>query len=52
VLCFLSLFHFAHRLRHTLHDAVRLQSPIISILCYGSALAGSLWAAYLLWQVA
>ena len=50
-LCFLSLFHWAHRFRHTLHDAVRLKNPIIAILCYGSALVGSGIAAYLLWQV-
>ena len=47
-LAFLSLFHFAHRLRHTLHDAVRLKGPFIAILCYGAAVAGSVWAAYLL----
>ena len=51
-LCFLSLFHAAHRLRHTLADAVRLKSPVISILCYGSALVGTVAAAYLLLQVA
>ena len=47
-LAFLSFFHFAHRLRHTLHDAVRLKGPVIAILCYGAAVAGSVWAAYLL----
>ena len=47
-LAFLSFFHFAHRLRHTLHDAVRLKGPMIAILCYGAAVAGSVWAAYLL----
>jgi fumarate reductase subunit D len=51
-LCFLSLFHWAHRFRHTLHDAVRLKSPIIAVLCYGVALVGSVAAAYLLWQAA
>jgi fumarate reductase subunit D len=47
-LAFLSFFHFAHRLRHTLHDAVRLKGPVITILCYGAAVAGSVWAVYLL----
>ena len=50
-LCVLSLFHWAHRFRHTLHDAVRLAHPMIAALCYGAAIAGSTWAAYLLWQV-
>ena len=50
-LCFLSLFHWAHRFRHTLHDAVRLKGPIVALLCYGAALAGSVAAAYLLLQV-
>ncbi len=51
-LCVLSLFHAAHRFRHTLHDAVRLTHPMIAVLCYGAAVAGSASAAYLLWQVA
>jgi fumarate reductase subunit D len=50
-LCFLSLFHWAHRFRHTLHDAVRLKSPVIAALCYGGALVGSIVAAYLLLQI-
>lgn len=50
-LCVLSLFHSAHRFRHTLHDAVRLAHPMITALCYGAAVAGSALAAYLLWQV-
>ena len=47
-LCVLSLFHWAHRFRHTLHDALRLKSPMIAALCYGAALVGSVIAAYLL----
>ena len=50
-LCVLSLFHWAHRFRHTLHDAVRLSHPMITALSYGAAVAGSALAAYLLWQV-
>ena len=52
VLCVLSLFHWAHRFRHTLHDAVRVTHPVIAVLCYGAAVAGSALAVYLLWQVA
>ena len=51
-LCVLSLFHWAHRFRHTLHDAVRIKGRIINVLCYGGAVVGSVIAAYLLWQVA
>ena len=47
----LSLFHWAHRFRHTLHDAVRLTTPMIAAVCYGSAVVGSVTAAYLLWNV-
>jgi fumarate reductase subunit D len=47
----LSLFHWAHRFRHTLHDAFRLKHPMIATLCYGAAVAGSAMAAYLLWQI-
>ena len=50
-LCVLSLFHAAHRFRHTLHDALRLAHPMITALSYGAAVAGSVFAAYLLWQV-
>jgi fumarate reductase subunit D len=50
-LCVLSLFHWAHRFRHTLHDAVRLGHPMITASCYGAAAVGSVVAAYLLWQV-
>ena len=51
-LCVLSLLHAAHRFRHILHDAVQLAHPLITVLCYGAALAGSAFAAYLLQQVA
>lgn len=50
-LCVLSLFHAAHRFRHTLHDALRLGHPMFAGLSYGSAVVGSALAAYLLWQV-
>ena len=51
-LCVLSLFHAAHRFRHTLHDAVRVSHPMVAALCYAVAIVGSGVAAYLLWQVA
>ena len=50
-LCVLSLFHSAHRVRHTLHDALRLAHPVITALSYGAAVSGSAFTAYLLWQV-
>jgi fumarate reductase subunit D len=48
--CALSLVHGAHRFRYTLQDGLQLQrfgGPIAAV-CYGSALAGSAAAAYLL----
>jgi len=50
-LCFLSLFHWAHRFRHTLHDALGIKGGFMAALCYGAAAVGSVVAAYLLWQV-
>lgn len=50
-LCVLSLFHAAHRFRHTLHDALRLAHPMLTALSYGAAVVGSVFAVYLLWQV-
>ena len=47
----LSLFHWAHRFRHTLHDALGLKGGAMAALCYGAAAVGSAVAAYLLWQV-
>jgi fumarate reductase subunit D len=50
VLCVLSLLHWAHRFRYTLHDGLqlkRLRKPI-TLLCYLGAAAGSLWAAIVL----
>lgn len=49
----LALVHAAHRLRYTLYDGLQLahlRGPIAAG-CYGVAIAGSLWAAWLLWQV-
>ncbi len=49
-LCVLALLHWAHRFRYTLFDGLqldRLRMPI-NVLCYAAALAGSVWAAYVL----
>lgn len=50
VLCVLSLLHWAHRFRYTVFDGLqltRMRKPI-NLLCYGAAIAGSLWAAVVL----
>jgi fumarate reductase subunit D len=49
-ICALSLVHAAHRFRYTLRDGMQLQryEAAIATACYGGALAGSAWAAYLL----
>ena len=48
----LSLFHWAHRFRHTLYDGLQIKhlEEVIATLCYGSAVVGSAAAVYLLWQ--
>ena len=52
-LCLLSLFHWAHRFRHTLYDGLQIKhlNEMVAMLCYGSAVAGTVVAAILLWQV-
>ncbi len=51
--CALSLVHAAHRFRYTLYDGLQIKhlNEFINVVCYGGAIAGSLVAAYLLWQV-
>ncbi len=53
VFCFLSLFHSAHRFRFTLYDGLQIKhlNELINVLCYGSAVVGTVMAAYLLWRV-
>ncbi len=42
----LSLFHCAHRIRHTLIDlGLRRFSGLLRFPCYGAAAAGTVWAA-------
>jgi fumarate reductase subunit D len=52
-LCLLSLFHAAHRFRHTLYDGLQIKhlNEVIAVICYGGAAVGGIAAAYLLWQV-
>lgn len=49
----LSLFHWAHRFRHTLYDGLQIKhlNEVVAVLCYGGAIIGSVAATYLLWQV-
>ena len=48
----LPLFHWAHRFRFTLVDiGLKNMSTVISILCYGSAIAGTITAAVILWNI-
>ena len=53
-LCVLSLFHWAHRFRHTLYDGLQIKhlNEVVAAASHGVALAGSGLAAYLLWQLA
>ena len=52
-LCVLSLFHWAHRFRHTLYDGLQIKhlNEVIALLSYGAAVVGSAATAYLLWQI-
>lgn len=48
----LSLFHCAHRIRHTLMDVgMRRMAGFLKLPCYGGALAGSVWLALVLWGI-
>jgi fumarate reductase subunit D len=53
LLCFLGLFHWAHRFRYTLYDGLQIKhlNELINLLCYGGAVVGSAAAAYLLIQI-
>lgn len=52
VICFLSLFHWAHRFRYTLYDGLQIKhlNQLIFPFCYGGALVGTIVAGYLLWN--
>ena len=49
----LPFFHWAHRFRFTLVDVGRLKSvsTFIAILCYGGAIAGTIVAVVILWNI-
>jgi fumarate reductase subunit D len=49
----LSLFHWAHRFRHTLYDGLQIKhlNEVIAALTYGVAVVGSVVAAYILWRI-
>src|SRR5262245_30536621 len=53
LLCTLALFHWAHRFRYTLYDGLQIKhlNELINWFCYGGAIAGSVVAGYLLWQL-
>jgi fumarate reductase subunit D len=52
-LCMLSLFHWAHRFRYTLYDGLQIKhlNELVNLFCYGGAIGGSVWAAYILWRL-
>ena len=49
----LSFFHWAHRFRFTLYDGLQLKhlNLLIAVLTYGSAIVGTLIAAFTLWNI-
>ena len=51
-LCFLALFHWAHRFRYTLYDGLQIKhlNELIFFCCYGGAIVGTVLAGYLLWS--
>jgi fumarate reductase subunit D len=50
VVCTLSFIHAAHRFRYTLYDGLQIKhlNEMITLLCYGSAIVGSVASFYLL----
>ena len=53
LICLLSLFHWAHRFRYTLYDGLQIKhlNELVRLFCYGGAIVGSVWAAYVLWRL-
>ena len=48
----LPLFHWAHRFRFTLVDVgLKSMSTLISILCYGGAIVGTIVSAVVFWNI-
>jgi fumarate reductase subunit D len=52
-LAVLSLFHWAHRFRHTLYDGLQIKhlNEVIALVSYGVAVAGSMTAVYVIWRI-
>ena len=52
-LLLLSLFHWAHRFRHTLYDGLQIKhlNEVIALASYGLAVVGTMAAAYVIWQI-
>lgn len=49
---FLTLFHCAHRIRHTAEElGLRSLKPVLAIVCYGGALVGTVFAAYIIFTL-
>jgi len=53
VIAGMCLVHAAHRLRFTLHDGLQLHKydALVATACYGGALAGTAFAAYVMFTV-
>ena len=53
VSCTLLLFHWAHRFRFTLYDALQIKhlNELIVLLSYGAVLVGTIAAGVLVWQL-
>ena len=48
----LPFFHWAHRFRFTLIDiGLKPISFLVSLLCYGGAITGTIGAAFILWRI-
>jgi fumarate reductase subunit D len=47
------LFHWAHRFRFTLYDALQIKhlNELIVLLSYGAVLVGTIAAGVLVWQL-
>lgn len=49
VVIFLSLFHWAHRFRYALADlGLKGMTGLLSVICYGAAIVGTVFAAVML----
>src|SRR4030095_7506874 len=49
----LTLFHWAHRFRHTLYDGLQIKhlNEVIALLSYGVAVVGAMAAVYVIWSI-